>query len=419
MEREGFVQLVEALPVAVFVLDRDGHPTYANDAARRLLGRGLVAEVSPGDLFSTYRAYLAGTDRLYPMERAPIVRALAGHRARVDDMEIRRPDGHVVAIEVTAAPIFDVHGNVAYAVAVFQDVTRRRQSEESLRKAHQELGERVDARTAELAASNERLLREIAEKLRAEGELMRAKEAAESANRAKTMFLGSMSHELRTPLNHMIGYAEMLREAATEKGVPELVPDLDRILEATRHLSAIISDILDLSKMETEEVSLTLEEVDLQGLVAEVVEKVRPLAERHGNAVSADVAGLGSIRADLPKVRLALLRPLTNACRFTDHGRITVVGRRGTVDGREAVELTITDTGGGMTGEQLARLFQGFHQPDASPMRVPGGTGLGLAIARRYCEAMDGTLVVTSETGRGTVVTITLPAVVEATSAGS
>jgi signal transduction histidine kinase len=227
------------------------------------------------------------------------------------------------------------------------------------------------------------------------------------------MFLGSMSHELRTPLNHMIGYTEMLREAATERAVPELLPDLDRILEATQHLSAIISDILDLSKMETEEVALTLEEVDLPRLVEEIVETVRPLTERHGNVVSTDVAGLGSISADLPKVRLALLRPLTNACRFTHRGRITIAGRRGEVDGREAVELTITDTGAGMSAEQLARLFQGFYQPDASPMRVPGGTGLGLAIARRHCEAMGGTLVVASETGRGTVVTLTLPAVVE------
>lgn len=124
MDRDEFIQLVEALPVGVFVCDREGKPHYANEAARTLLGKGIVEGTVAGRLSETYRAYLAGTDQLYPIEKTPILLALAGQHVYVDDIEIRRPD-RTIPLEVTASPIRDAQGAVVYGVAVFREIGAR------------------------------------------------------------------------------------------------------------------------------------------------------------------------------------------------------------------------------------------------------------------------------------------------------
>jgi PAS domain S-box-containing protein len=173
---EWLPQLVEALPVGVFILDAAGAAVYANWAAQELLGRGIADGDHVDNLRDRYAAYIAGTDEPYPTSRMPIVRALAGEQAHVDDMEIDR-DGERIAIEVTATPMFDMQHRVAFAVAVFQDITAKK-------RINEELERRVAARTGDL----------------------------EQALRAKTAFLMNISHELRTPLNHIIGFTDLLAE---------------------------------------------------------------------------------------------------------------------------------------------------------------------------------------------------------------
>ena len=239
------------------------------------------------------------------------------------------------------------------------------------------------------------------------------KDAAESANRAKSQFLANMSHELRTPMNAIIGYSEILAEEAEEAGQASFVPDLEKIQAAGRHLLSLINDILDLSKIEAGKADLFLEAFEIESVIKEVAATMQPLIEKNSNRLVMEVpAGIGSMHADLTKVRQSLFNLLSNASKFTVGGSIEVHVRRMTITAREWIEFRVTDSGIGMTAEQLAKVFDAFAQADASTTRKYGGTGLGLTITRKFCEMMDGSIKVESEPGQGTTFTILLPAVV-------
>jgi signal transduction histidine kinase/DNA-binding response OmpR family regulator len=228
----------------------------------------------------------------------------------------------------------------------------------------------------------------------------------EAASQHKSAFLANMSHELRTPLNAVIGYSEMLQEMAEDEGFDQFVPDLAKIRDAGRHLLNLINDILDLSKIEAGKMDLYLEEVDLKALVEEVRSIVAPLATSSGNRFEIVYPDdLGTFYTDRTKLKQSLLNLLGNASKFTQRGRVALELRAGA----EELSFIVSDTGIGMTEEQLGRLFQAFSQADASTTRRYGGTGLGLAITKHFCEMLGGRIAVESEPGRGSIFTITLP----------
>jgi signal transduction histidine kinase len=233
----------------------------------------------------------------------------------------------------------------------------------------------------------------------------------EAANRHKSEFLASMSHELRTPLNAIIGYSEMLQEEATDAGQPGLVPDLGKITVAGKYLLELINTVLDLSKIEAGRMDLYLETFPVPALLEEVVAVVQPLAEQRDNRlVLACADDVGEMRADVTKVRQTLFNLLSNACKFTEKGMVTLSSRLDAVPGAAAwLVFDVTDTGIGMTEEEMGRLFQEFSQADVSTARRYGGTGLGLALSRRLCRMMGGEITVTSEPGRGSTFTVRLP----------
>jgi len=261
---------------------------------------------------------------------------------------------------------------------------------------------------AVIAIENVRLFREIEEKGR----------ELEIASQHKSEFLANMSHELRTPLNAIIGYSEMLQEEAEDLGEESFVPDLVKINAAGKHLLGLINDILDLSKIEAGKMDLYVEPFRVAELIRDVQAIVAPLVEKNANGLVVQADGeLGTMEADLTKVRQTLFNLLSNASKFTERGTITLAARRERVDGRDWLEFTVADTGIGMTPEQLGRLFQAFSQADASTTRKYGGTGLGLAISRKFCQMMGGEVTVSSAYGEGSTFTVRLPAIVGAPAA--
>jgi signal transduction histidine kinase/DNA-binding response OmpR family regulator len=244
-----------------------------------------------------------------------------------------------------------------------------------------------------------------------EEELVRAKEAAEGANRAKSQFLANMSHELRTPLNAIIGYSEMLQEASEDVGQEDFIPDLKKIHAAGKHLLALINDILDLSKVEAGKMTPFLETFDVANLVQEVATTIHPLVQKNANTLEIQTGdAIGTMYSDVTKVRQCLFNLLSNACKFTERGTLRLQVTREPVAGSEVLRFKVSDTGIGMTPEQLGKLFQAFAQADATTTRKYGGTGLGLALTRRFCQLMGGDIAVTSELGKGSTFTMQLPA---------
>ncbi len=255
---------------------------------------------------------------------------------------------------------------------------------------------------AVIAIENVRLFDEIQDKSR----------QLEVASQYKSQFLANMSHELRTPLNAIIGVTEMLREDA--QALEQDIEPLDRVLGAGRHLLALINDILDLSKIEAGRMELHLESFALAPLIEDVVKTIATLAAKNANRVEVlcDPA-IESMHADQMRVRQALLNLASNANKFTSNGTITIDGKPREESGRAWITIAVTDSGIGMTAEQMGKLFQEFSQADSATARNYGGTGLGLAISRRFCQMMGGDITVASEPGRGSTFTIRLPRTVD------
>jgi PAS domain S-box-containing protein len=249
----------------------------------------------------------------------------------------------------------------------------------------------------------------------ARDEAERAREAAEQATRAKSAFLANMSHELRTPMNAIIGYSEMLEEELSDEGHDEYLPDIAKIQGAGRHLLSLINDILDLSKIEAGRMDLFLERFDLGDVLRETANTALPLMKSREIDFDSQIPDdLGVVRADVTKLRQAVLNLLSNAAKFTHEGGVTLTAGKFEREGAPWVRVAVRDTGIGIEREKLPNIFEEFTQADVSTTREYGGTGLGLTISRRFCQMMGGDLSATSEVGQGSTFTIEIPAQVNA-----
>ena len=416
---EKYRSIFENAADGIFQTTGDGNYISANPALANIYGYD-----SPELLIATLSNHIEHQLYVAPQRRAEFIQLMNQHGAVIDfESQVYRGDGGIIWISENAREVRDDDGNLLYYEGIVKDITDRKQAAE---------------------------------------ELFKAKEAAEAASRAKSQFLANMSHELRTPLNAIIGYSEMLQEDSQDMGYDDLVPDLEKICGAGKHLLGLINDILDISKIEAGRMDLYLETFCIPDLIDEVEATIRPLIEKTSNTLVVNYPDdLETMCADQTKVRQTLLNLLSNASKFTQKGTITLTVTRGQVAGGRSqvagdaesaqgwggenpehlsaqpstltqnsklktqnsklrtqnstlsptpqITFTVSDTGIGMTEEQTAKLFQPFTQADASTTRKYGGTGLGLAISRRFCQMMGGDIRVESTLGQGSTFIVNLP----------
>ncbi len=367
---EKFRSIFENAIEGIFQSSSDGQLLSSNPALARIFGYDSAAELATAMTDVNQGLYVD------PSRRAEFVRTLES-KGKVSGFEsqIRRKDGSIVWISESAHALRDAQGQTICYEGSVEDITDRKRTEEALRLAM---------------------------------------DAAETANRTKSQFLANMSHELRTPLNAIIGYSEMLSEEAEEAGHTSYTEDLRKIRAAGKHLLSVINDILDLSKIEAGKMELFLETFDVAAVITDVVSTIEPLVQKNHNRLDVSISSdLGPMKADLTRLRQCLFNLLSNACKFTEGGRVALGVSRRKKDGEALLEFKVSDSGIGMTPEQIGKLFQSFSQADASTTKKYGGTGLGLAISRRFCQMMGGDITVVSEAGKGSTFTIVLPTNVE------
>ncbi|MEG3898077.1 MULTISPECIES: response regulator [unclassified Microcoleus] len=422
-------QFLEALPVGVSVYNPDGSIAYFNQTAGELLGADTIAESTAKQLAATYQLYVANTDELYPPENLPILRALKGEFVRVDDVEIRQ-DGKIIAIEINTTPIFDASGNIAYAIAAFQDISDRKQAEKILADYQHTLEAQIDERTEQL---------------------QQAKQAAEAANKAKSTFLANMSHELRTPLNSILGFAQIMEPSPNL--TVENRENLRIIHRSGEHLLTLINQALDLSKIEAGRMMTDPKNFDLYRLLDDLQDMFQLRAQSQELQLlfqrEADVPQY--VRTDDVKLRQVLINLLCNAIKFTQAGEIilrvrklessgvvdlldsptvvfdtttsirefAIISRNFEVESREEadnlrseqvvfLQFEIEDTGVGIAPEELGNVFNAFVQT-ASGQKTQKGTGLGLTISRQFVRLMGGEIVVESQLELGTTFKFEIP----------
>lgn len=367
---ERYRNIFENAVEGIFQSTPDGYFINVNPALVRILGYD-----SDLDLMTT----LVDISRQFyvdPNRRTEFMTILREQGSLSDfESQVHRKDGSIIWIRERVHAVFDESGKIVCFEGTMEDITERQQIQQ---------------------------------------ELVQAKDEAEQANKIKSQFLASMSHELRTPLNAVIGYSEMLQEEAEELGQRELVPDLLKIHTAGRYLLALINDILDLSKIEAGKMELFTETFRLPGLIQDVMTTILPLVKKNNNEIRCLPAeNLGKMTSDMTRVRQVLFNILSNACKFTENGIITLEVWRQPIGDKDWITFRVSDTGIGMTPEQLGKLFQAFVQADASTTRRYGGTGLGLHITKRLCQMMGGDITVASEYQKGTSFTFQLPAEIE------
>lgn len=368
----------------IFGMNLDGTIGFANPAAARMLGYAIHELIGQRQHSLIHYAHADGSP--YPQEACPICHAICEKgeniSQHVDDEVFWRKDGTPVAVEYDISALVEDE-NVVGGVVSFRDITLRKQAQAAMRQA-----------------------KEAAEQ---------AKEAAEQSNLAKSQFLANMSHELRTPLNAIIGYSEILVEefedlASDIPDVAEYSGDVKKILGSGKHLLGLINDILDISKVEAGKMSIFIEPISLRSLLKDIANFAPPLAEKNRNRFHAEsTEDLGYLHSDITKLRQILLNLISNACKFTEAGDISLRIARQTDGDGDWVAFSVSDTGIGIPPEKQKELFEPFTQADASTTRKYGGTGLGLALSKQFADMMGGTIRIQSEPGQGCTFTLRLP----------
>ena len=355
--------------------DAVGDVIWTNDAKGEMRGSQPDWAKYTGQTRPEYEGF-GWLRAIHPDDTEPTnaawIRAVTGRHTLLLEHRVRRSDGVYRLFSVRAVPLLNENGHIREWVGVHEDITERREYENTLRSARDE---------------------------------------AMEANRAKSDFLANMSHELRTPLSAIIGYSEMMTEEIVDGCDPkDLAADMGKVESNARHLLGLINDVLDLSKVESGKMDLYTESFEIEPMIRDLATTVGSLIRKKGNRLDLSLApNLGAMSSDATKVKQVILNLLSNAAKFTQDGTITLTVTRETRLLGEYIIFRVSDTGIGMSEDQLAKLFQRFQQADATTTRKFGGTGLGLSLAKTFADLLGGTISVESNPGRGSSFTLDLP----------
>ncbi|NML25929.1 PAS domain-containing hybrid sensor histidine kinase/response regulator [Zoogloea dura] len=388
---------VEQSPSAVIVTDPEGWIEYVNQAF--VQGSGYPLE----EILGRRTGFLKSGQT--PRETyLSLWAALSRGQSWEGEFINRRRDGQIRVEYARISPVVQPDGRVSHFIGIQEDITERKAADAELREYREHLEQLVTERTGQLEEANRALSLRTAE-------LESAREASDSANRAKSAFLANMSHEIRTPMNAIIGLTHLLRRSLQGGDVQAR---LEKIGDAAEHLLSIINDILDLSKIEAGKLSLEESEFNLEEVVRKACALVADRAHQKGLDLVVDMGSAPTLlKGDAIRLGQMLVNYLGNAVKFTEQGlillRCRVEHEEEGEDGEVRVRLEVSDTGIGIDEEQQARLFQPFEQADGSTTRRFGGTGLGLAITGHLARMMKGQVGVTSELGRGSCFWLSLP----------
>jgi PAS domain S-box-containing protein len=390
-ERHRLDLIIDSVADPILVTDQEGDIVLMNTPAERLFNAPGVEDEG------TLRRVRANGANLTSFVSNVLTRS--GEQRYRGEIQLGDPlTGRPLPVEAVAGTILSEQGELMWVVTILHDLTEaieKARLYEQLKQASVELERKVQEATAELAQQNELLRRQHIE--------------LEQASALKSQFLANMSHEFRTPLNAILGYTHMLLNNVTGQVTEPQRKSLTRIDSNSRHLLALINDILDITRIEAGRMPLNATSFGIKELFDEVQAELEPIIKRSNLAVSTKVRGaVPTVRSDRQKVKQIVLNLLSNALKFTPAGSVTMTA---SYDGRaKQVAIAVRDTGVGIPPEDQAKVFEDFRQLDSSPARGYGGTGLGLSICRRLANILGGTIELESTAGNGSTFTLRLPA---------
>ena len=390
-ERHRLDLIIDSVADPILVTDQEGDIVLMNEPAERLFNvPGTASEAAQ-------RHVRANGAHLTSFVSNVLTRT--GEQRYRGEIQLSDPiTGRALPVEGVAGTILSEQGELMWVVTILHDLTEAIEKArlfEQLKQASAELERKVQEATAELADQNELLRRQHI--------------ALEQASALKSQFLANMSHEFRTPLNAILGYTHMLLNGVTGPVSEQQRKSLTRIDSNSRHLLALINDILDITRIEAGRMPLNLSTFRFPELVHEVMSELEPIIKRSNLVVSARMPrSLPSLKSDRQKVKQIVLNLLSHALKFTPAGSVTISA---THNGKSRiVDIAVRDTGVGIPREDQVKVFEDFRQLDSSPARGYGGTGLGLSICRRLSQMLGGTIELESEPGRGSTFTLRIPA---------
>lgn len=389
-ERHRLDLIIDSVADPILVTDQEGDIVLMNTPAERLFNPTGTSEEG---LIRRVRANGANLTSFVSN-----VLTRSGEQRYRGEIQLTDPiSGRPLPVEALAGTILSEQGELMWVVTILHDLTEaieKARLYEQLKQASVELERKVQEATAELAEQNELLRRQHI--------------ALEQASNLKSQFLANMSHEFRTPLNAILGYTHMLLHNVTGPVTEPQRKSLTRIDSNSKHLLALINDILDITRIEAGRMPLNVSAFNAGELFDEVTSELEPIIKRSNLAIAKHVRGhVPVVRSDRQKVKQIVLNLLSNALKFTAAGSVTLDA---SYDRRtQHIEIAVIDTGIGISKDDQAKVFEDFRQLDASPARGYGGTGLGLSICRRLSIMLGGTIDLESQPGRGSTFTLRLP----------